>query len=187
MKFNKGFFGRLLLSYLVIIFISLTIIGIMFGYLIQNYYFGLKEWEATNNGRRIAELVSENISGGTIRSNRISQAKDKIQTIARSSNMGIGLMNSEGRIILNIPTIENFNLTLEEIEIEHVLKGNTITKKIMGPEYKNLLMVIPLKETKDTGVDIMEAQSLDNQHQLVGAVVIQTPLGSVTATINNII
>ncbi len=184
---TESFFGKLLLSHLVLIFISLTVTGIIFGYLIQNYYFGLKEWEATNNGRRIAELVSENISGGSIRANNLSEAVEKINTIARSSNMDIGLMNAEGRMILNAPTIKDFNLTLEKIEIEHVLKGNAISKKLMGPEYKNLLMVIPLLETPTRRIEIMGPGPIQDNTKQVGAVIIQTPLGGITATVNNII
>ncbi|MFW5991919.1 MAG: ATP-binding protein [Halanaerobiaceae bacterium] len=191
MKFNlfniKSFFGRLMLSHLIIIFISLTVIGIMFGYLVQNYYFGLKEWEATNNGRRIAELVSENISGGSIRSNKIIKDSDKITTIARSSSMDIGLMNADGEMVLNAPTIKDFDLTLEKTEIESVLRGNTITKKIMGAEHRNLLMVIPLLKEEDNNIVLMGPQPLNDQANLVGAVIIQTPLGGITATINNII
>jgi len=191
MKFNifniKSFFGRLMLSHLIIIFISLTVIGIMFGYLVQNYYFGLKEWEATNNGRRIAELVSESITEGNLRSNEISKDDEKIRTIARSSNMDIGLMNAEGEMVLNAPTIEDFNLTLEKSEIDYILKGNTYTKKIMGPEYRNLLMVIPLIETNNQDIIIMGPQQQTIQANLVGAVITQTPLGGITATINNII
>ncbi|MTI58985.1 MAG: HAMP domain-containing protein [Firmicutes bacterium] len=184
---SRSFFSRLMLSHLIIIFISLTVIGIMFGYLIQNYYFGLKEWEATNNSRRIAELVSENISGGNIRSNKINEDSEKIKTIARSSNMDIGLMNARGEMILNAPTIKEFNLTLEKTEIDHVLEGNTITKKIMGPEYKNLLMVIPLVEADNNNIVTIGPQIKEKKVNLVGAVIIQTPLGSIAATINNII
>ncbi|MFW5971893.1 MAG: sensor histidine kinase [Bacillota bacterium] len=159
----------------------------MFFYLVQNYYFGLKEWEATNNGRRIAELVSENITGGNLKSNEINKDNEKIETIARSSNMDIGLMNANGDMVLNAPTIKDFNLTLEKSEINYVLEGNTYTKKIMGIEYRNLLMVIPLIETDNKDIILMEPQQQTIQTNLVGAIIIQTPLGGITATINNII
>lgn len=183
---SRSFFSKLMLSHLIIIFISLTVIGIIFSYLVQNYYFGLKEWEATNNSRRIAELVSENISEGNIRSKNIEDTSGKINTIARSSNMDIGLMNAQGRMILNAPTIKDFSLTLEKTEIENVLQGNTITKKIMGPEHKNLLMVIPIIETENNDIIIMNHQPVKENIQAVGAIIIQTPLGSMTATVNNI-
>ncbi len=176
-----------MLSNLLIILISLAVIGIMFGYLVQNYYFGLKEWEATTNSQRIAKLVSENISGGNIESDNLIKDADKITTISRSSNMDIGLMNEKGEMVFNAPTIEDFNLTLEQTEIDHVLQGNTITKKIMGPEYRNLLMVLPLLETKNDDIILMGPQTPEDLTNVVGAVIVQTPLGGITATINNII
>ncbi len=176
-----------MLSNLLIILISLAVIGIMFGYLVQNYYFGLKEWEAANNSQRIAKLVSENISGGSIESRNLEESSDKINTIARSTNMNIGLMDAQGEMIFNTPAIEDFYLTLEKTEIDHVLQGNTITKKIMGPEYRNLLMVLPLLEIQNNEIILMGPQTPDDQTNVVGAIIIQTPLGGITATINNII
>ena len=176
-----------MLSNLLIILISLAVIGIMFGYLVQNYYFGLKEWEVTTNSQRIARLVSENISGGSIESDHLVKDVDKITTIARSTNMDIGLMNEQGKMVFNAPTIEDFNLTLEQSEVDHVLQGNTITKKIMGPEHRNLLMVLPLLETSNKEIILMGPQTPEIQTNVVGAVIIQAPLGGIAATINNII
>jgi signal transduction histidine kinase len=96
-------------------------------------------------------------------------------------------MDRKGRMVLNAPTIKDFNLTLGKNEIDYVLKGNTLTKKIMGTRYKNLLMVIPLIETENNKTTLMETQPLNDENVIVGALVIQTPLGSITATVNNII
>ncbi len=183
---KDSIFGRLMLSHLIIIFISLTVIGLMFGYLVQNYYHGLKEWEATNNSRRIAKLVSESLSEGNLRSPNIEESKEKINTIARSSNMDIGLMNKDGEMLLNSSTIRDFELTLEEHEINHILKGNTFTKKILGPENRNLLMVVPLIN-EDDDISAIGSQPIKEEEKIIGAVTIQTPLGGITETINNII
>lgn len=183
----NSIFGRLMISHLVIIFIALAVIGIMFGYLIQNYYDGLKEWEATNNSRRIATLVSENITEDSIFMSddiSIGNTRSKINTIARSSNMDIGLMDEKGEMVLNVTSIKA-NLSLEEEELNHVLAGNTFTKKIMGPDYRYLLMAVPLIES-DNDIKIMEPQQNESSPQVLGAVLIQTPLGNIGATVNNI-
>lgn len=187
--FNRNsILGRLMISYLIIIFLSLTVIGLMFGYLVQNYYFGLKEWEATNNGRRVASLVSENIEEENILiSDEISlgNTRSKIITIARSTNMDIGLIDKNGKMLLNVPSIEA-NLSLEPVELNQVLSGNTFTKKIMGPEYRHLMMAIPLIKTADDNIKIVEPQSIVDSNQVLGAILIQTPLGNIGATVNNI-
>ncbi|HKL13285.1 MAG TPA: HAMP domain-containing sensor histidine kinase [Halanaerobiales bacterium] len=180
--------GRLMVSYLIVIFLSLAVIGIMFGYLVQNYYYGLKEWEATNNSRRIASLVSENIGEANILLTddfSIDSTRAKIITIARSTNMDIGLIDRNGEMVLNVPSIEA-NLSLEKQELDHVLSGNAFTKKIMGPDYRHLLMAIPLIKTGDNDIKIVSNQLKEDKNNVVGAVLIQTPLGNIGATINNI-
>ncbi|MFO7815922.1 MAG: HAMP domain-containing sensor histidine kinase [Halanaerobiales bacterium] len=179
--------GRLMISHLVIIFISLAVIGIMFGYMVQNYYNGLKEWEATNNSRRIAALVSENIEEGSIfmaDDISVGNTRSKVNTIARSTNMDIGLIDEKGEMILDVTSVKA-NLYLEDEEINQVLSGNTFTKKIVGPDYRYLLMAVPLVETDDD-IKIMDPQQDEPSPQVVGAVLIQTPLGNIGATINNI-
>ncbi len=183
----NSIFGRLMISHLVIILLSLAVIGIMFGYLIQNYYNGLKEWEATNNSRRIASLVSENITEDSILMSddiSVGNMRSKINTIAHSTNMDIGLMDEKGKMVLNVSTIKA-NLNLEAEEIKHILAGNTFTKKIMGPDYRYLLMTVPLIKT-DNEIKIMEPQQNETNPQVIGAVLIQTPLGNISATVNNI-
>jgi len=180
--------GRLMFSYLIIIFLSLAVIGVMFGYLVQNYYNGLKEWEATNNSRRVASLVSENIGKGNILLSddfSIGSTRSKINTIARSTNMDIGLLDNNGEMVLNVPSIEA-NLSLEKQELDHVLAGNTFTKKIMGPDYRHLLMAVPLLKTENEDIKIVGNQPEADINNIIGAVLIQTPLGNIGATINNI-
>lgn len=180
--------GRLMVSYLVVIFISLAVIGIMFGYLVQNYYNGLKEWEATNNSRRIASLVSENIEKGDIFLKddfNIGGTRSKIYTISRSTNMDIGLIDKSGDMVLNVSFIDA-NLSLKEAELKQVLSGNTFTKKIMGPDYRHLIMAIPLFQTADEDVKIIGSQPTTGNKDIIGAVLIQTPLGNIGATVNNI-
>ncbi len=177
-----------MVSHMIIIFISLAVIGIMFGYLVQNYYYGLKEWEATNNGRRVASLVSENLEEENIlMTDEISlgSTRTKIVTIARSTNMEIGLIDENGKMLLNVSSIQA-NLSLEPEELNHVLSGNTFSKKIMGPEYKLLFMAIPLKKTEDNNIKIVEAKNTDDASQVKGAILIQTPLGNTATTVNNI-
>ncbi len=189
MKFDfeiKTLFGKLLSLNLVIILISLTVIGVLFSYLIQNYYYGLKEYEARNNGRRIAKQVSENISGGNIKSN-LATTEEKINTIARSSNMNIGLMNETGTIILNAPEMTDRNLALDGREIQQILNGNIITKKLMGPDDENLLMGIPLIQNQDNNIVTIDSQMLEEEINLVGGILIEASLGSIGTTINNIL
>ncbi|AGB40399.1 signal transduction histidine kinase [Halobacteroides halobius DSM 5150] len=184
MKFDiKSFFGRLMLSHLIIILISLLVIGIIFGYLIQNYYFGLKEWKVTRKGQRIAKLVSRNVSENKLKAIEIKKFKDKINTISRSSNMDIAIVNRQGEIIFD-SIAQEFNLTIKNNEIQRVLAGNRISKKIMGPDNKSLLMIFPLFKTNNNNSIILESKEWNSK--IIGGIVLRTPMGSVTETINEI-
>ncbi len=186
-RFNpSSFFGRLMIYNIIIIFISLLVIGVIFGYLIQNYYYGLKEWKATTNSRRIAHLVSKNISDDSLSKENLDKTGEEINTISRSSNMEIGIMNTEGKILLNTSNIKNFHLTLEKAEIREALRGNHVSRKIVGPENKYLLMIFPLVEKKENIGSIVIGSPNTDRSKIMGSIIIQTPLDSITDTINNI-
>lgn len=99
-----------MVSHITVILISLIVIGIIFGYLIQSYYFGLREWKATNKGKRIAKLVSDNVTGESLRSDEIERARQKIETIARSANIDIGIINETGQVIFDSTHLTGFDL-----------------------------------------------------------------------------
>ncbi|MFW5999572.1 MAG: ATP-binding protein, partial [Halanaerobiaceae bacterium] len=184
----KTFFGKLFLSHILVTLITLFVIGFLVVYLIQNYFFGLNEWEAVNNSRRIASLVSESITGGTIENNVTNSTENKINTIARSSSMDIGLINSSGELILNVPEIDSSRLDLKNNEINHVLSGNTYSRKVSGPNQQDLLMVAPLVREEDSeNLVALDPQSTEKNPEVTGAVIIRTSLGGISTTINNII
>ena len=184
MKLNtRSFLGRLMISHVVVIIISLLVIGLIFGYLVQNYYFGLREWKATNNGKRIAKLVSANVTGRNLRSNEIKSARQKIGTIARSANMDIGIANENGEIIFDSTNLADFDLELKAQEIERVLAGNTITKKIRGPDKQSLLMVFPLLQKQEPNKSIVLGPDLGTRKEVLGGIVVRSPLGSISETV----
>ncbi len=185
MRLNRdSFFTKLLISHLMIILISLLVLGVIFAYLVVNYYSGLKEWDATNNIRRIAHLVSRSISQDVLTPAAIKNNTDKINTISQSTNMEIGIINAEGQLLFKSTNIRQFNLPMELIEIESMLKGSKVTKKIFGPDDNYLLMIFPLiKESND----LILGPARSHNNEIVGGIIIQTPLDSFSTTVKNII
>jgi len=180
---SRSFLGRLMISHLVVIIISLVVIGIIFGYLIQSYYFGLREWKATKNGKRIAKLVSSNVTGHNLRSNEVKNVRQKIKTIAHSANMDIGIINQSGEIIFTSTTLEGFDLELKAQEVEQVLEGNSITKKIRGPQSQSLLMVFPLLREQDQNKAIILGSNVGRKRKVLGGIVVRSSLGSISEVI----
>ncbi len=184
MRLNRdSFFAKLLISHLMIILISLLVLGVIFAYLVINYYSGLKEWEATNNIRRIAHLVSRSISQDVLTPEAIKNNSDKIDTISQSTDMEIGIINAEGQLLFKSTNIRQFNLPMDLIEIESMLKGSKVTKKIFGPDDNYLLMIFPLiKESND----LILGPAMSHNNKIVGGIIIQTPLDSFSTTVKNI-
>lgn len=184
----KTFFSRLMLSQLLVIIITLLVIGIIFGHLIQRYYFGVKEWEVINKGQRIAALIAESIPDGRFKEENLDAFSDTARAISQSAEMDLWILDDTGDIIHRSETIEGgFQLALEEEEIRHVLEGNSITKKIMGPVYQNLLLVLPLiTDEKKEGILELGLQKTEDR-QIIGAIVMRSSLGTIAATANYII
>lgn len=184
----KSFFSRLMLSQLLVILITLLVIGVIFGYLIQRYYFGIKEWEVITKGQRIAALITESIPDGRFKEGELDKFSDTVHALSQSAEMDLWILDEEGTITLRSESIEtSFQLALEEEEIEHVLSGNSITKKIMGPVYQNLLMVVPLMvDEKREGLLELGTQKTGDR-EIIGAIVMRSSLGTIAATANYII
>jgi len=103
MKFGtNSFFSRLLSYNIIIVFITLLSISLVFGYLIQNYYYGLREWKTTNNGHRISEVVNEYIEGENLQRINKEESKKRLNTISNTTGMEIGIINNEGQYILKV-------------------------------------------------------------------------------------
>lgn len=177
-----------MLSQLLVIFITLLVIGIIFGHLIQRYYFGVKEWEVITKGQRIASLIADSIPHGRFEEENLDTFSDTARALSQSAEMDLWILDEKGEIILREESIEGgVQLALEEEEIWHVLEGNSITKKIMGPVYQNLLLVLPLiTDEKKDGVLELGPQKAEDRH-IIGAIVMRSSLGTIAATANYII
>jgi len=178
---NRSFVSRLIASYIIIIILTLIIIGVIFGYLFHNYYSGLKEWKLSNEGQRIARFINRSVFNKDLNSNII---KDKVNTIAQSSNMDIGIIDNKGKFIFDSTQDQKSSLNIKAKEIDHVLKGNKFSKKILGPNNNSLIMIFPLFQ-KNNFVTIGSKDP--NKDKVIGGIVIQTGVGNITETINEII
>ena len=189
MKINLNSFLSRLLSYnIIIVFITLISISLIFGYLIQNYYYGLREWKTTKNGNRISEIVNEYIEGESLKNINKQESKKRLNTISTTSGMEIGIIDNEGQYVLNSSNFESFNLEIENKSIKEVMKGNQVTRKIKGPAKNHLLMIFPLfKDPLNQNEDVTIDTGDQNRFEVIGGIVLQTQLNSITTTIIDIL
>ncbi|HMA60530.1 MAG TPA: HAMP domain-containing sensor histidine kinase [Halanaerobiales bacterium] len=189
MKFGtNSFFSRLLSYNIIIVFITLLSISLVFGYLIQNYYYGLREWKTTNNGHRISEVVNEYIEGENLQRINKEESKKRLNTISNTTGMEIGIINNEGQYILNSSNFESFNLEIENKSIKEVMSGNQVTRKIKGPEKNHLLMIFPLfKDPLKTADDVTIDTGDKKRLEVIGGIVLETKLDDITTTLFDIL
>ncbi len=57
----RSLFGKLLISHLLVVVLSLLIIGFILTYLIENYFFSARELEIVGQARDAAYLVGEDL------------------------------------------------------------------------------------------------------------------------------
>ncbi len=169
---QRSVFTRLMGMQLVSVAISLVILGILFGYLVQEYFSGVREWELLEQGNRTLRAVHESIIDYDW-----PRVREQFYTLAESSDITLWAMDSYGQVTAgSLLEAEDLTLTLEPAEISHVLAGNRIVKKVMGPQYQNLLVVMPVRE--ELG---------DPESQVVGALAMRAPLGDVWGTLNQVL
>ena len=169
---QRTVFTRLMAMQLMSVLISLLILGVLFGYLVQNYFSGVREWDLLEQGARTLRAVhSSIIDYDWVR------VREQFYTLAESSDITLWAMDGYGQVTAgSMLEAEDLSLTLERAEITHVLAGNRIIKKVMGPQYQNLLVVMPVRE------DLNDLQS-----PVVGALAMRAPLGDVWGTMTQLV
>ncbi len=171
-------FSKLMLSHLAVVTLSLLIIGIFLIYLIEKYFFSAREWEVAGQAWDVAYLAADDLGRGDL------QALEKtIEMLAFSLDAKIRVLDNYGMPILTIdPETESVEdrveqqegVGLEEREIEHIFKGNMLTKKVYGPALQRLLVAAPVyTEHSEMG---SERVISDEEPQLIGAVTLSVPL-----------
>jgi signal transduction histidine kinase len=171
-------FSKLMLSHLGVVALSLLIIGFFLIYLIEKYFFSAREWEVAMQARDVAYLVADDLGRGDLAS-----LEKTVETLAFSLDAKIRILNHYSMPVLTIdPEAESVEkgiekqegIGLEESEIEHIFKGNMLSKKVYGPVLQRLLVAAPVYSEYDQ----MEEEWVisDEEPQLIGAVTLSVPL-----------
>ncbi len=189
----RTLFGKLMLSHLLIVALSLIIIGVFLTYLIEDYFFSAREWELAGQAQDAAYLVGEDLI-----EDDIAGVIKTAETLAYSMNAKIRVLDHNRSSLYTFdPEMDEMDnereedegVGLEEREIEHIFKGNMLSKKVYGPVLQRLLVAAPViyeevqpeEEPHFGGYD-------DNQEEprVIGAVTLSVPLRGVEETIAHI-
>lgn len=189
--FKEKIAFKLTASFVIIMLISMLTIGLVFIQMFRQYAFDSREQTMLERARSIAEVLAENPQnfgqvrglGGTMRFlNSMADANvwitDSKGNPSTKSGMGKGMGKGNGQnsgFGQGMGQGQMYNLKplpseAEEV-IQEVLKGNESVSKNFSSVYNEATLTV--------GVPI-----IDSNHQVIGSVLLHTPVTGVTATLN---
>lgn len=179
----RSLFSKLMLSYLVVVALSLIIIGVFLTYLIENYFLNTREWELTAQTQNAVNLIE-----GDLRENDLKAVEKTVKTLAISHNIKIRVLDNQREHLFivdyedtDIEDDQREGVGLEEREVNHIFKGNMLTKKIYGPELKRFLVAAPVFN-EDNG----KADDDNSDEHVIGAIILSAPLSGIEETIAHV-
>jgi signal transduction histidine kinase len=184
----RSLFGKLMVSHLLVVALSLIIVGLFLIYLIENYFFSARELEVVGQARDAAYLLGEDLV-----EEDMEAVRKTAETLAFSMDAKIRVINYNHILIYTFEPETEANgdyvepiegLGLEDREIEHIFRGNMLTKKVYGPVLQRIMVAAPIfmdDYAHEPGVNYSAEKPL-----VVGAVTISVPLKGIEETIAQI-
>ncbi len=172
----QSLFGKLLIAHLIVIIVTLAAISFFFSYLVDKYLFSAREWEITTQAENVAEMLAVEFQAGNL-----AEVEKMAQTLALSMDVKIRVIDDQkNEFTMAIPPGGDIEPTvdLEPNEIDLVLQGDNLTKKVYGPAMQRLLVAIPIFNAEDGQEDEVP--------EVIGAITVSAPLSSIKATIAQI-
>ena len=169
----------------LVILIALLILSAIFGRLVTRYFSGLRELDATANSKEVAKMISDNINDYPFKNTTLEENRREIYQIAENKDYNVTILDKSGTNIIS-SKIEKSDIDLElgKNEIQKVLNGNRVIKKITGSELNHMLIAFPLAHTNNQNIKIVENHN--SEKEIAGAIILQTPLENMTDTINKL-
>ncbi len=161
----QGIRGKILYNYLFLILISMLVVGISLIWMLQNYLMGNLEDNMTNQGRLIADSVSEEVSLG-----RFDEVQEKVIVLGTELNLRITIVLYDGRVIGDSKSdpgsMENHK---NRIEINQALQQQIgiDKRKSATTEIETMYLAVPIL----------------NQGEVLGAARIALPLQEIDHTV----
>ena len=178
----RSLFGKLLLAHLIVILITLLAIGIYFSYLVEKYFSSAHEWEITGQVEKIAEMLAMEFRAGNY-----EEVEKMSETLALSTDAKIRIIDEQkNNVVISIPQEGDFEpgVDLEPNEIDFILQGDSLSKKIYGPVLQRQLVAMPI--FKEAPVEKDEEELVAVVPEVIGVIIVSAPLTSIKATITQI-
>lgn len=163
---GKSLFGRLFLSYVGIILLTLAVISLVLSALFNSFYYASKEKELVSQGQELAGLL-----GASLAEQKNREAVDFILSALRSHrNTRILVIDREGLNLAGNQGLSPYpGLRLEPAESRGLLQGQVITWQRHNPRLNQTILTA--------------AVPFSVREQVAGAVLLSTPVADIRETI----
>lgn len=184
---HRSIFVRLLVSNMVLVVVSLLVANSFFSYLVQSYYSGLREWRARTSIQKVGDIVTDVVNDEDLVDIDVSGLAETLDALSDSAGMEIGIVDRNARPIVYSSNIHEFDLHLDPRELEALLDGSSVTRRIKGPRTSHILMALPILNRRENAGSIRLGSASSRDDFVMGAVVIQAPLANIGETIHSIL
>jgi len=163
---GRSLFHKLLASYLIIILVTLSIVGLMFSELFTNYYFKAKEQELITKGQEVSRILAGYINEGM----PFPTMDLALMALDRSLNARAFVIDNSGQIVAttagrNAPR----GMFLDANEASQVLQGKVISWRGFNPRFNQVM--------------VSAAVPIQVDNQTIGALILNTSLVDITPAI----
>ncbi|HHW41174.1 MAG TPA: cell wall metabolism sensor histidine kinase WalK [Syntrophomonadaceae bacterium] len=163
---GRSLFHKLLASYLIIILVTLSVVGLMFSELFTNYYFKAKEQELITKGQEVSRILAGYINEG-IPFPTIDLA---LMALDRSLNARAFVIDNSGQIVAT--TAGRFaprGMFLDPGEASQVLQGKVVSWRGFNPRFNQVM--------------VSAAVPIQVDNQTIGALILNTSVVDITPAI----
>jgi len=180
-------FSKIFFSNLVIVIITLIIVGFLFFNLIEKYLFSFHEWELTQQAKKVADVLQDDF-----KEKKYKELQKTVDTLVHSMDVKVRVFDtrldsSDSQIIHAIPKNEEeeIKIGLQPYEIESVMQGNVLSKKLYGPNIQRLLVAMPVtKENKSN--ELPEKDDVPEKEDIIGVITVSAPITNIETTMSRI-
>jgi two-component system sensor histidine kinase ResE len=164
---GRTLFHKLLASYLIIILVTLSVVGLLLSELFSNYYFAAKEQELATKGEEISKILSRYIISKDMDNASIEMV---LLAMDRSLDARVLVIDHQGRIVATTAgSRAPRGMFLDTSDTTRVLQGEVISRRGFSPRFNQMMVsvAVPIR--------------IDNE--VVGALLLNTPVADLTTAV----
>jgi len=165
MMIGRSLFVKLIISYLLVVGIAISSIGISTYFLVQDYFYKSKEHELSIKGQEIAAIISREVSiGGSI-----THALGALSSADAALGTNAVVVSNLGQVVATTDPKYKRGDVVEKRYLDYIGKGGVIKDKKQSNDFNIATLTVITPVTRG--------------EKLIGAVIMYSPLYGIETTV----